>query len=101
MIIYNVTVSIHPEIEKEALVWFKEEHIPEVMSTNLFMKFEMYKVIENPADRSHNSYAFQYHLESWKKFEEYQARHAPALKEKTEKKFGENVLTFRTFLEKI
>ncbi|MDA0777974.1 MAG: DUF4286 family protein, partial [Bacteroidetes bacterium] len=36
MIIYNVTLSIHPEIEQEVLLWLKEIHIPEVMQTNLF-----------------------------------------------------------------
>jgi hypothetical protein len=101
MIIYNVTVSIHPEIEIQALDWFKKIHIPEVMETGLFTEFNMFKVIESPVDKTHNSYAFQYHLESWGKFEEYSEVHAPSLKKKTEEKFGENVLAFRTFLEKI
>ena len=101
MIIYNVTVSIHPEIENQALSWFKEVHIPEVMATGLFTDFNMFKVMESPVERTHNSYAFQYHLESWKQFEEYSAKFAPGLKKKTEEKFGENVLAFRTFLEKI
>ena len=101
MIIYNVTVSIHPEIESQAMDWFRNIHIPEVLETGLFTEFSMYKVIESPVERTHNSYAFQYHLESWEKFEEYSEKHAPGLKKKTEEKFGENVLAFRTFLEKI
>ncbi|MDB4106954.1 DUF4286 family protein [Bacteroidia bacterium] len=101
MIIYNVTVSINPTIEKEALSWLKEEHIPEVMKTGLFVKNEIYKVIENPVERTHNSYAIQYHLETWSHFDDYTSKHADRLRQITAEKFGENLLAFRTFLEKI
>ena len=95
MIIYNVTLSIRPEIEQEVLIWLKEIHIPEVMRTNLFLENHVFKIIEDPTERTHNSYAVQY------KLEEYNEKHASRLREKTKEKFGENVLSFRTFLEKI
>jgi len=101
MIVYNVTLSIHPEIEIEALKWLKEIHIPEVMATNLFVDFNMYKVIQDPVSRQHNSYAIQYKLDSWDKFSEYSKNHADSLRVKTQKEFGENILAFRTFLEKM
>lgn len=101
MIIYNVTLSIHPTIEKEVLNWLKEEHIQEVMDTGLFLQSNMFKIIENPEDRKHNSYAIQYTLDSWEDFTKYSTEHADRLRAITEKKFGENVLAFRTFLEKI
>jgi hypothetical protein len=101
MIIYNVTISINPELEKEILTWLKEEHIPEVMETNLFESHAMFKVVENHVDRHHNSYAIQYTLTSWEKFDTYTANHADALKQKTKEKYGENLLAFRTFLEKM
>ena len=101
MIIYNVTLSIRPEIEKEVLIWLKEIHIPEVMQTNLFLENHIFKIIEDPTEQTHNSYAVQYKLDSWSKFEEYNEKHAFGLREKTKEKFGENVLSFRTFLEKI
>ncbi|MGB0850387.1 MAG: DUF4286 family protein [Bacteroidia bacterium] len=101
MIIYNVTISINPTIETEVLSWLREEHIPEVMATNLFLEYNMYKVIENHLEKTHNSYAIQYHLESWDKFEEYVTNHAEGLKAKTKEKYGENLLAFRTFLERM
>lgn len=100
MILYNVTLSIHPSLETEVIQWLKEEHIPEVLQTGLFLDYDIYKIIEDPDTRTHNSYAVQYRLESWAHFDAYTLEHAERLKEKTRQKFGENVLAFRTFLEK-
>jgi hypothetical protein len=101
MIIYNVTLSINPEIETEVLSWLKDEHIPEVIETGVFIGYTMFKVLEQPNAPIHNSYAIQYKLESWDKFNQYETQFATALKSKTQAKFGENVLAFRTFLEEI
>ena len=101
MIIYNVTLSILPEIETEVIEWLRDEHIPEVMDTKLFVSHSMFKIIEDPVSKSHNSYAIQYTLDSWNDFERYQKEFATALRNKTLAKYGENVLAFRTFLEKI
>ncbi|MDB4162101.1 DUF4286 family protein [Bacteroidia bacterium] len=100
MIIYNVTLSINPTMETSVIQWLKEEHIPEVLETGFFLGHDIFKVIENPKDRKHNSYAVQYKLESWAHFNTYALEHADRLKEITQQKFGENVLAFRTFLEK-
>ena len=99
MIVYNVSLSIHPERETEVLEWLKATHIPEVLDTGLFLQAEMFRVMERPG-AAHNSYAIQYRLSSWGDFERYQNEHAPALQQKTRELFGENVLAFRTFLEK-
>ncbi len=101
MIIYNVTISINPKLENEILTWLKEEHIPEVMETELFESYAMFKVVENHIDRHHNSYAIQYTLSSWENFDTYTEKHADALRQKTTEKYGENLLAFRTFLEKM
>ncbi|MBT8326510.1 MAG: DUF4286 family protein [Bacteroidia bacterium] len=101
MIVYNVTLSILPEIENEVVAWLKNEHIPEVMDTNLFLEYKMFRIVENPITKTHNSFAIQYVLESWENFETYNTKHAPLLRAKTIEKYGERVLAFRTFLEKI
>ena len=101
MIVYNVTLSIHPEIEKEALTWLKEVHIPEVMETGLFVASNIFKVLEHPQGKSHNSYAVQYTLDSWVKFSEYEEKYAEVMRAKTKEKYGEHILAFRTFLEAI
>ena len=97
MIIYNVTLSINPKIESSVLAWLRETHIPEVMDTGLFLSYNMFKIIESHKERSHNSYAIQYTLESWEKFDDYSLNFAEELQAKTRTKFGENVLAFRTY----
>lgn len=100
MIIYNVTLAIEPSIEEEFIQWLKDIHIPEVLDTQLFIRAEFFKVIQDPNTKEHNSYAVQYRLESWEKFNMYQKDHAPALQQKTRERYGEKVLAYRTFLEK-
>lgn len=90
-----------PEIEEEVVAWLKDEHIPEVMETNLFLEYKIFRIVEDPITKTHNSFAIQYSLQNWEDFEVYNAKHAPILKAKTQEKFGERVLAFRTFLEKI
>jgi len=101
MIIYNVTICIRPDLEDEVLDWLKNEHIPEVLETGLFLEHHIFKIFESSDRPTHNSFAIQYHLESWQQFKEYEANYATALKQKTEAKYGENLLAFRTFLEKL
>lgn len=101
MIVYNVTLSILPEIEEEVIDWLKKDHIPEVMATGLFIESKMFRVIEDPILKTHNSFAIQYTLHSWDDFDNYNKNHASLLRSKTQQKYGENVLAFRTFLEKI
>lgn len=100
MIIYNVTLSINPTVETEFIDWLKNVHIPEVLDTQLFVSGELFKVFERPSSNQHSSYAVQYRLESWGHFNQYQLEFAAGLQQKTREKFGENVLAFRTFLER-
>ncbi len=99
MIIYNVTCNIEQDIAEEWLHWMRTEHIPEVMSTGVFTKYRMVKVLENqPGDHGQN-YSIQYHAESHSHLQEYQDKHAPLLRQKTLEKYGEKVMAFRTILK--
>ena len=43
MIIYNVTCNIPETIETEWVHWMKHEHIPEVIATEKFTGFKMFR----------------------------------------------------------
>jgi hypothetical protein len=101
MIIYNVTCNIPESIEEEWVHWMKHEHIPEVIATEKFTGFKMLKLLTTVEDNEGVNYAVQYFCSSIEAYNEYAEYFAPALKAKTYKKYGEQVLAFRTLLEEV
>lgn len=100
MLIYNVTTGVDKKIEQEWLVWMKEVHIPEVMKTQMFLGYRMYRVLSSE-DNEAVSYAIQYQAKSISQIERYLDTFAPALREDVKKKFGEGAVSFRTLLEEV
>jgi hypothetical protein len=101
MIIYNVTCNIPESIEEEWVHWMKHVHIPEVIATEKFTGFKMLKLLTVVADNEGVNYAVQYFCSSLEDYNEYAEKYAPALKDKTFRKYGEQVLAFRTLLEEV
>ncbi len=103
-IIYNVTCSVEESIKAEWLTWMRTVHIPEVLQTGLFEGHKFLRVIgalEDAQKEEGGTYAIQYTLESIEKFLQYAQDHAPALRAKTEAKYGEKIMAFRTLLEEM
>ena len=44
MIIYSITISIEKGVEKNWSSWMKKKHIPDVLKTSMFSKFEFNKI---------------------------------------------------------
>ena len=100
MIIYNVTVSLSPEIEKDWLNWMKSKHIADVMNTKMFSEYRLSKVLTDPEEGGIN-YAIQYTCESMKKLEEYQSLFAPKLQKEHTDRYQDKFIAIRTLLEVI
>ncbi len=98
MIIYNVTVNVEKSIVEEWLLWMKNTHIAEVMQTNMFEKYTLLKLL-NEEYTEHPTFAIQYFAKSQENINQYLKEFAPALRQKTEVKYGNKVMAFRTFLE--
>ncbi|MGM0944099.1 MAG: DUF4286 family protein [Bacteroidota bacterium] len=98
MILYNVTINVAPDIEKDFLEWMRGTHIPEVMATGIFTEHKFCRLIHQSDDGSTN-YAIQYFTESMAKMQEYESKHAAALRAKTQERYKEKALAFRTLLE--
>tara|TARA_Y100000593_G_C4284786_1_gene324810 strand:- start:476 stop:817 length:342 start_codon:yes stop_codon:yes gene_type:complete len=98
MILYNVTINVAPEIEEDFIQWLKNTHIPEVMATGIFTEHKLLRLIQIADDGSTN-YAVQYFTESLAKMQEYETKHAPALRAKTQERYQDKALAFRTLLE--
>ena len=98
MIIYSVTLSLAPEIEKSWKDWMLSKHIPDVMKTGMFVEQKMTKVIDGHEEGAIN-YNIQYTCESLERLNEYQEHHAPELQKEHGEKFKQNFIAFRTILE--
>ena len=101
MIIYNVTCNIPESIEGEWVHWMKHVHIPEVIATEKFTGFKILKLLTTVEDNEGVNYAIQYYCQSLDDYEDYMNRFAPALRQKTFDRYGEQVLAFRTLLEEV
>lgn len=98
MILYNVTVNIDDSVHDEWLRWMKNEHIPEVLATGLFIDCKIFRI---KSDDEGNTYSIQYFLDSMEDYERYAREHAPALQLKHTEKYKDKFTAFRTLLETV
>jgi len=98
MIIYNVTVKIEKGIMQEWLHWMKQEHIPDLMKTGLFVDYRLCRLLEQ--DESEGlTYTVQYFCDSMEHYQTYISEHATSMRDKAFKRFGNRFIAFRTVME--
>jgi len=98
MIVYNITIKIHPGIEEEWIRWQKEEHIPDIMSSQNFIEYKFYKLLDQNEDDG-LTYVVQYTASSIEDYKNYITNTAPLLREKAIKKWGDKFIAFRTVMQ--
>ncbi len=101
MILYNVTVTIDPQIESEWIAWMKDEHIPEVMKTGCFVEHKFLRLKTERPDVDGNTFAIQYFAEDEKQIEVYLENHAMALRKSHADRYGRKSAAFHTILEEV
>jgi hypothetical protein len=103
MILYNVTINVEEDFQDEWFDWMKNEHIPNVMKTNMFIDYKMYRIISRLPEETGITYSIQYHASTIEDFEIYRTEYAPVLQQQTLERFGESRLpmAFRTILEEV
>ena len=99
MLLYNVTVSIDPQIEQEWLEWMRKKHIPDVMQTGCFLESRISRV--HGEEQGGLTYAITYLAPDEATFKAYEKDHAPALQEEHTKKYEGRFAAFRTTLSVI
>jgi|TARA_B110000305_G_scaffold224568_1_gene270235 hypothetical protein len=97
MILYNITVNIDHDIHQEWLIWMKDIHIPDVLSTGLFIENKIAKI--HAEEDGGLSYSIQYLLKSWEDYNLYQSKFATNLQKKYLNKYVNKSVSFRTVLE--
>lgn len=100
MILYNVTVKLMHSIEKDWLQWMREEHIPEVLGTGMFMDARLWKMIDIEEEDG-VTYAVQYTTDTVEHYRTYLDVHAANMRQKGIDKWGDRFIAFRTVMEEI
>jgi len=100
MIIYNVTCKLETHREEEWLKWMREVHVPEVCAKGGFVHASLLR-LRYPAEDEGVTYAVQYHCPTMQMLDRYLTEDAPALQVDHSLKFGNDVVAFRTILEKL
>ncbi|MFZ6009397.1 MAG: DUF4286 family protein [Bacteroidota bacterium] len=100
MFLYNVTIGIDRDIEQEWLVWMRENHLPAVHNTGMFVESKIYKVLHDQAEDS-VSYSVQHFANTIEQVVQYLEVFAPALMEKHRQRFLNKHVAFSTLLEEV
>lgn len=96
MYIYNVTVNIEADVHDEWLKWMKEVHIPDVLSTGLFLDNRLCQVMVE--EEQGITYSIQYRVRDLETLELYREVYAPKLQAEHGAKFQNKFVAFRTIL---
>ncbi|MHA7942266.1 DUF4286 family protein [Formosa sp. 3Alg 14/1] len=98
MYIYNVTSNVSDAVHDTWITWMKQEHIPQVLSVGTFYEAKLTRVLIEE-EMGGKTYSVQYRAKSREDLDRYYDKFADLLRTEALKKFGENVLAFRTELE--
>jgi hypothetical protein len=98
MFIYNVTIKLDHTIHEDWVKWMNEEHIPEIMKTGCFEKFQFVRLLEIDEEEG-PTYAVQYYAVSKAQYNRYIDLYAPKLRQASTDKWGNKFIAFRTLME--
>lgn len=100
MVLYNVTIKINHDAEQEWLQWMKDEHIPELMNTGLFVDSKLFRLLDVD-DAEGVTYAAQYFCNDMEDYNSYISAYSAAMRAKGIEKFGDRFIAFRTLMEQV
>ncbi len=98
MILYNLTVKIDHDSHEEWVEWMKSEHIPDVMSTGMFLEYRMCRLL-GMDEPDGMTYAIQYFCPDMATYDIYQNRYAAKLQADLNERYRGKFVAFRTLLE--
>lgn len=98
MLIYNVTTKINWSVADSWLKWMQEIHIPEVMDSGCFEKFQLVRLLEVDEEEG-PTYAVQFYTSSKLSYQEYITNYQAELKERVVAKWSNQFISFRSLME--
>jgi hypothetical protein len=98
MYIYNVTIKIQPADKDEWLSFMLNEHIPEILDTQMFSDYRVCHLLDQNEDDG-ITYVIQYYFNVLDNYVNYQQNFAPAIRKTHDEKFKDRFVAFRTVME--
>lgn len=98
MIIYNVTIKLTWAIHKEWLQWMKERHLPDMLQTGCFTKYQFAQLLEIEDDEG-PTYAVQYYCATKEDYQRYINEFSAKLRNDGLQKFGNQFIGFRSLMQ--
>lgn len=99
MIIYSVACQVDKDVAEKWEQYFIETHLDDVYNSGCFTGYSFRKETENVDGRI--NFVSEYYCTSMANMEEYNAKHAAALKQDIMDKFGGKFSASRRFFEVI
>ncbi len=100
MFVYNITNKVWPGAVQAWVQWQLEEHIPEIMATNLFTSYKFFYLLEQD-EAEGVTYIIQYFFDDMNNYKKYVEEVAPALRQKALDRWGGQFIAFRTVMEEV
>jgi hypothetical protein len=98
MLIYNVTSKVDHSIHESWVEWMKNKHIPQVMETGCFSKFQFVRVLD--IDESDGAtYAIQYYANTKEDYERYIDQFSITLRNDVLQTWGNKIAGFRSLMQ--
>ncbi|MCX7930219.1 MAG: DUF4286 family protein [Chlorobi bacterium] len=98
MIIYQVLCTVPVAFEDEWITWMMDEHIRDVVNTEMFTHVDVARVME-PACEGAVQYCVQYYCPSLELYEQYRKDFAPVLQAAHNARYGGVVTIERMVME--
>ena len=100
MFVYNITTKIAWDIADEWIDWQREKNIPEIMGTNLFDEFKLFRLIDQD-DGEGPTYTLQLFTTDEDRYRLYIKEFAQGIQQKAFVKWNNQFIAHRTCMQLI
>lgn len=80
------------------LIWMKNEHMPEMVATGCFTRYQLLRLLETD-ETDGPTYAAQYFAETRSDYKRYIDNHASAMRQKAFDAWGDHFVAFRSLMQ--
>jgi len=98
MLLYNVTITIEADVHKDWEHWMRTTHIPDVMSTGMFLSYRMCRLLGHEHTDS-EIFTVQYLTKDRAHLARYQEEFAPELQRLHRERYEGKYAVFRSLME--